>query len=126
MQLHYHTYTQLISLESAMAATLEVESTLTDRYQTTVPETVRRALKLGKRDKIRYTIRQNGEVVLTRTTSTEGHDPVLGQFLNFLAHDIASHPERLRAVDIGLVNRIQSLVGDIEVDLDATLSEDDE
>ena len=30
-----------------MAATLEVESTLTDRYQTTVPETVRRALKLG-------------------------------------------------------------------------------
>ncbi|MEO6022286.1 MAG: regulator, partial [Burkholderiales bacterium] len=25
-----------------MAATLEVESTLTDRYQTTVPETVRR------------------------------------------------------------------------------------
>ena len=35
-----------------MAATLEVESTLTDRYQTTVPETVRRALQLGKRDKI--------------------------------------------------------------------------
>ena len=34
-----------------MAATLEVESTLTDRYQTTVPETVRRALQLGKRDK---------------------------------------------------------------------------
>ena len=46
-----------------MAATLEVESTLTDRYQTTVPETVRRALKLGKRDKIHYTIRPSGEVV---------------------------------------------------------------
>ena len=29
-----------------MAATLEAESTLTDRYQTTVPETVRRALRL--------------------------------------------------------------------------------
>jgi len=49
-----------------MAATLEVESTLTDRYQTTVPETVRRALKLGKRDKIHYAIRPSGEVVLTR------------------------------------------------------------
>lgn len=35
-----------------MPATLEVESTLTDRYQTTVPETVRRALQLHKRDKI--------------------------------------------------------------------------
>ena len=68
-----------------MAATLEVESTLTDRYQTTVPETVRRALKLGKRDKIHYTIRQDGEVVLTRAKVSEVNDPVLGQFLNFLA-----------------------------------------
>ena len=32
-----------------MTATLTVESTLTDRYQTTVPESVRRALHLGKR-----------------------------------------------------------------------------
>jgi antitoxin PrlF len=30
---------------------------LTDRYLTTVPETVRRALRLGKRDKISYSIR---------------------------------------------------------------------
>jgi len=109
-----------------MTATLEVESTLTDRYQTTVPETVRRALKLGKRDKIRYTIHQNGEVVLTRATATEGDDPVLGQLLSFLARDIASHLERLRAVDAGLAQRIQSLVGGIEADLDAALSEDDE
>ncbi len=109
-----------------MAATLEVESTLTDRYQTTVPETVRRALNLGKRDKIHYTIRQNGDVVLTRAASTEGDDPVLGQFLGFLARDIAIHPERLRAVDTGLVHRIQSLVGGVGIDLDAALSDDDE
>jgi antitoxin PrlF len=109
-----------------MAATLEVESTLTDRYQTTVPETIRHALKLGKRDKIRYTLRQNGEVLLTRATSTEGDDPVLGQFLDFLARDIASHPERLRAVGTDLVSRLQSLVGGVEADLDAPLSEDDE
>jgi len=109
-----------------MAATLEVESTLTDRYQTTVPETVRRVLKLGKRDKIHYTIRQDGEVMLTRAAATEGDDPVLGQFLGFLARDIASHPERLQAVDTSLVQHIQSLVGGVEVDLDAALSEDDE
>ncbi len=109
-----------------MAAALEVESTLTDRYQTTVPETVRRVLKLGKRDKIHYTIRQDGEVVLTRATATEGNDPVLGQFLGFLARDMASHPERLQAVDSGLVQRIQSLVGAIDVDLDVALSENDE
>lgn len=109
-----------------MPATLDVESTLTDRYQTTVPETVRRALRLGKRDKIRYSIRPSGEVVLTRAEASEGDDPVLGQFLGFLARDIASHPERLRAVDPGLVQRLQSLVGGIEVDLDAALSADDE
>ena len=109
-----------------MVATLEVESTLTDRYQTTVPETVRRALRLGKRDKIHYTIRPSGEVVLTRAEIVDVDDPVLGQFLNFLARDIASHPERLQALDASLARRLQSLVGDIEVDLDAALSADDE
>ena len=116
----------LFESESVMSATHEVESTLTDRYQTTVPETVRRALRLGKRDKIHYTIRPSGEVVLTRVESSEGDDPVLGQFLGFLARDIASHPERLQAIDASLVPRIQSLVGGIEVDLDAALSADDE
>lgn len=109
-----------------MSAALEVESTLTDRYQTTVPETVRRALRLGKRDKIHYTIRPGGEVVLTRVGTTDEDDPALGQFLGFLAHDIANHPDRLQAVDAGLVQRIRSLVGDVEVDLDAVLSSDGE
>jgi antitoxin PrlF len=109
-----------------VAATLNVESTLTDRYQTTVPETVRRALKLGKRDKIHYTIRPNGEVVLTRALASDGDDPVLGQFLSFLADDIACHPQRLQSLDMGLVHRLQSLVGDVEVDLEASLSEDDD
>ena len=105
-----------------MPATLDAESTLTDRYQTTVPETVRRALRLGKRDKIHYSIRPSGEVVLTRAEASEVDDPVLGQFLGFLARDVASHPERLQAVGAGLVQRLQSLREDVEVDLDAALS----
>lgn len=109
-----------------MSATLEVESTLTDRYQTTVPETVRRALRLGKRDKIHYSIRPSGEVMLTRAEAFESDDPVLGQFLGFLARDIASHPERLQTVDASFVQRLHALVGDVAVDLDAALSEDDE
>ena len=108
-----------------MPATLEVESTLTDRYQTTVPETVRRALRLGKRDKIHYTIRPGGEVVLRRVDATDD-DPVLGKFLDFLARDIVSHPERLQAVDASLVLRLQSLTGGVEVDLDAPLLANDE
>lgn len=107
-----------------MPATLQVESTLTDRYQTTVPETVRRALRLGKRDKIHYTIRPGGEVVLTR--AADGEDPALAPFLGFLARDLAEHPDRLQALDAGLAQRIQALVGGVEVDLDAPLSADDE
>ncbi|MBC7706297.1 MAG: type II toxin-antitoxin system PrlF family antitoxin [Rhodoferax sp.] len=109
-----------------MPATLEVESTLTDRYQTTVPETVRRSLRLGKRDKIHYTIRPNGEVVLSRAEVLEADDPVLSQFLDFLSRDIASHPERLQALDTRFVQRLQSLTRSVEIDFDAPLSAEDE
>lgn len=109
-----------------MPVALEAESTLTDRYQTTVPETVRNFLHLGKRDKIHYTIRPSGDVVLTRADFADGDDPVLGQFLTFLAGDISNHPERLQAIDAGLVQHIRSLVGNMDVDLDATLSSDPE
>ncbi len=109
-----------------MAATLEVESTLTDRYQTTVPESGRRVLKLGKRDKIHYSIHPGGEVVLRRATLPGGDDPVLAGFLAFLASDIAAHPYRLQAVDAGFVQRLRDLVSCMEVDLDAPLADDDE
>lgn len=109
-----------------MSANHDIESTLTDRYQTTVPETVRRALRLGKRDKIHYAVRPNGEVVMTRADASAGNDPVLGQFLGFLARDLASHPERLMAVDAAFVQRLRSLVDDVEVELDVALPADDE
>lgn len=111
-----------------MPAPLEAESTLTDRYQTTVPETVRRALRLGKRDKIRYVIRPGGEVVLTRATpaGTDADDPVLAAFVNLLARDLAGHPERLQPMEAGRVRQLQALVDGVDVDLHAPLSADDE
>ncbi len=107
-----------------MPKVLEAESTLTDRYQTTVPEAVRRALNLSKRDKIRYTLRSNGEVVLKR--SDDVADPVLEGFLDFLARDLAEHPERLVPVTRSLIERGRSLVHEVDVDIDAPLSPDDE
>ena len=109
-----------------MPAIMQLESTLTDRYQTTVPESVRRALHLGKRDRIHYTIRPDGEVVLTRAVASDGDDPALAPFLGFLACDMAENPARLRAVDAGLAQRIKALVGMADVDLDTPLSADDE
>ena len=109
-----------------MTATIEVDSTLTDRYQTTVPEPVRRVLRLGKRDKIHYSIQPNGAVLMTRTSQSNGSDPVLDEFLGFLARDMASHPEQIQMLTPDLRSRIRSLVGDIAVDLDAPLSANDE
>jgi len=109
-----------------MAAAIELESTLTDRYQTTVPDAVRRALKLGKRDKIRYVIRPDGAVLIARATSNQEEDPVLREFLRFIARDIAAHPRNIQAISSKLRSRVQSLVGRIKVDLDASLDPDDE
>lgn len=109
-----------------MAAILDVESTLTERYQTTIPETVRRALNLGKRDKIHYAIRPGGEVILTRAIASEDDDPVLGPFLDYLASDMTRHPERLLSINDQLVQRLKGLTDGIEIDLDAPLSDDGE
>lgn len=116
---------ELIALEIAMAADLYSESTLTDRYQTTVPDTVRKALGLNKRDKIRFTIQPNGQVLLSRVDQPED-DPVLEQFLSFLARDLTKNPQRLQAISSDLVNRVQSLVAQVDLDLDAPLSDEDE
>ena len=104
---------------------VESESTLTDRYQTTVPETVRKALRLQKRDKIHYTVLDNGSVVISRVVE-EKPDPVIGEFLTFLVSDIQKNPQHLQSVDENLVNRIQSLTSDVKVSLDAPLSGEDE
>jgi antitoxin PrlF len=108
-----------------MAATPAPESTLTDRYQTTVPDPVRKALGLNKRDKISYAIHPDGKVLISRVAQTES-DPVLGKFLNFLARDIEENPQHLQAISSDLVNRVQSLVFDVDLDLDSPLLDEDE
>lgn len=107
-----------------MPATLELESTLTDRYQTTVPDAVRRALKLGKRDRIRYLVQRNGSVVLQRAEETD--DPALGSFLDFLARDIITHPQHVHTINAGLAKRMRTLAKGVKVDLEAALDPADE
>lgn len=101
------------------------ESTLTDRYQTTIPDPIRKALGLNKRDKIFYTIEPDGRVVISRADQTKS-DPIIGQFLNFLAQDIEKNPQHLQALNSNLVNRVKALVADVEPKLDAPLADEDE
>ena len=56
----------------------------------------------------------------------EQSDPILDKFLNFLAEDIEKNPQYLTAISLDLVNRVQSLVADVEVNLDVPLLDEDE
>src|SRR5579862_1846417 len=106
-----------------MGKILHAESTLTDRYQTTIPESIRKSLHLSKRDKITYTIEESGRVLISRASED---DPVLGQFLFFLANDIKNNPTHIHSINSTLFERIQNLVSGVEIDLDAPLDDKDE
>lgn len=106
-------------------AALEAESTLTDRFQTTVPSPVRQALHLGKRDKIKYAIQSDGSVVISRAEAPES-DPVLGEFLSFMARDMQAHPERLEPLSASMRESVDTLIEGVEIDLDAPLLDEDE
>ena len=105
---------------------LEANSTLTDRYQTTVPEPVRRALHLTRRDRIHYQVLTNGDVLMSRAKAVAHDDPVITDFLAFLEKDMQANPRQLLAVDAELVKNLQALVKGVEVDLDAPLSAADD
>lgn len=101
------------------------ESTLTDRYQTTIPDVIRKALHLHKREKIRYTVQSDGNVLLSRADEDET-DPVLEQFLSFIASDMKNNPQHVQAVGKDLVEKVDLLVSDTQIDLDSPLFDEDE
>ena len=108
-----------------MSPLLYSDSTLTNRYQTTVPNIIRKALRLEKKDKIRYTVQPDGSVIMSRANQAE-NDPVLAEFLTFLANDISQNPQNVSAIDSNLLDRVRPLVSDVKIDLDSPLSDEDE
>ena len=105
-------------------APAQLTSTLTDRYQTTIPEAVRTQLGLSKRDQLNYTIDETGSVTLRRA-DTDEHDPALRPFLASLERDLAAHPEHLRSLE-GIRTELLTLTQGAEFDLSAPLDPDDE
>jgi antitoxin PrlF len=111
--MHYH-----LAMEDKKPL-VTAESTLTDRYQTTIPEVVRKALGLGKRDKLEFLLDETGAVRLKKAHDLEEHeDPTLMAFLDLLAKDIELNPQNLREVDDSFWLAIDKLTEGVEVDLD--------
>lgn len=74
---------------------LEAESTLTTRYQTTIPGAVRKVLQLNKNDRLVYRVSDNGEVYLTKAVPAELDDAALAPFLALLDAHLAGQPARI-------------------------------
>jgi antitoxin PrlF len=101
---------------------VSAESTLTDRYQTTIPEVVRKALGLGKRDKLEFLLDETGAVRLKKVEDLEEHeDPTLMAFLDLLAKDIEQNPQNLRELGDSFWQAIDKLTEGVEVDMDEKL-----
>ena len=113
MHMHYH-----LAMEDKKPL-VTAESTLTDRYQTTIPEVVRKALGLGKRDKLEFLLDETGAVRLKKSQDLEEHeDPTLMAFLDLLAKDIDENPQNLRELDDSFWQAIDKLTEGVEVDMD--------
>ena len=97
--------------------------TLTDRFQTTVPKTIRKALSLKKGDKLHYHQEANGRVYLAAASNAES-DPVLEAFLKLLADDMSENPQKLKSADQNLLKSIGELVTDVNFDMDKVVCDD--
>jgi antitoxin PrlF len=116
MQLHY--YCVMDDKKPLVSA----ESTLTDRYQTTIPEVVRKALGLGKRDRLEFLLDETGAVRIKKAQDLEEHeDPTLMAFLDLLAKDIDENPQNIRELDESFWQAIDKLTEGVEVDMDEKL-----
>lgn len=110
-----------------MSELLQAESTLTERYQTTIPYVVRKTLGLEKGNKISYQIQEDGSVIISRWQNNQKEsDALLGKFIQFLEEDINQNSQQIKAMTSTTVNHLKSLVNDIAVDLERSLQEEEE
>lgn len=98
-----------------MNVILNAVSTMTSKNQTTIPESVRKALGLEKQDKLRFSVLEGGQVLLEKDVIDEEEcddDPVVHNFLNFLEQSMLDSPESIRPASSSRYARYRQLAGD--------------
>jgi antitoxin PrlF len=106
-----------------------LESKLTTKSQTTLPAGVRDALGIVPGDWLSYEIEHDFAIIRRKAPpiaalADDGDDPAITAFLNFIERDLCRHPEQLRELPQGMIDRARELVAGIEVDLDAPIDGD--
>ena len=99
-----------------------LKSKVTARSQTTLPNGVRKALRLHPgEDALEWEIRGDEAVVRRADVAPEEDDPALVPFLRLLERDIAEHPERPGGIPADPYRRwvsVTDVTDGVEVDLD--------
>lgn len=114
---------EIMAVLTRYDAALTVDSKLTSRSQTTIPSSVREALQLqpGK-DHLQYEILPGGKVLLSRQEKGQ-EDEVMSAFLQFLASDIKTAPQRVQPLDM---SRGRELVAGLAINIDDEICDEDE
>lgn len=108
-----------------MGALLKEESTITAKGQTTVPKSVRQALGVDYGGRIAFVVDDQRRVYVQKAEVEETSDPVIDSFLEFLARDMAKHPEKsVLSFPQSLLDRAVALTAGMTVDLDAEIEGD--
>lgn len=106
---------------------LSTESTVTSRGQTTIPGAIRQALGLQAADKLRFSLRADNTVVVSRSeTDVQQADPMVTAFLDFIERDATANPVHIRDVSGALVARARELSRGVVLDLEEPLDPDDD
>jgi len=101
---------------------LTVDSKVTVRGQTTIPTSVREALRIESgKDHLRYEILPGGTVILTRLEDNQ-EDEVMDAFLQFLSADIKGDPQNVQPFDM---SRGRELVAGMDVNIDDEICDED-
>jgi antitoxin PrlF len=94
-----------------------LESAVTERYQTTVPNGVRKALGVHGKDRLAWEIRGDEAIVRRAAAAVEEEDdPALEPFLRLMAADIEAHPERLQSMPEALARSVLKLIEGVDPD----------
>lgn len=65
-------------------------STITSKYQTTVPEKIRSVLNLKQKDKLCYSILSDGKILVEKAND---EDHVIENFLEFIEKSMTNEPQ---------------------------------
>lgn len=71
------------------------------------------------RSKGSHRIYRKEEIRIVIPSKTAEEDPILDKFLDFLAQDMEQNPQQIQPVTSKTLERVQSLVEDVEVNLNA-------